>query len=194
MVSCLQAFIATLLVLSGTALSLTTNPASRTPISSQRIAEVLQGAGMDVKAGQIEALSNVTSAHPAPGLRVVSLEIQDPTTARVKLRCEMNRECIPFYVLVHSTGDDFGPVVNDWARAHGRVHPQAQSQEEVLVRSGQQVMLYVTSGHLRITLPVRCLQNGVRGQEIKVSTTERKKKTYVARVVSAEVVTSTTLN
>ena len=57
------------------------------------------------------------------------------------------------------------------------------------MRSGKAAVLVFTGEHVRMTLPVLCLQSGGRGQRVRVVSKE-KKKVYLARVTGPGVVTS----
>ena len=68
--------------------------------------------------------------------------------------------------------------------------PRSRPQN-LLVRSGKIVNARCwTANYIHMTLPVLCLQNGGRGQQVRVISKETK-KTYVARVTGPGVVTST---
>jgi len=153
---------------------------SRTPISREQILSVLNFSGVHIKPDQVEQLSTVTTAEPNPRLKVVSIDVLDGETDKVRLQCEQVGSCLPFFVLLHwgQTG-----------RQNGRTTQPAQQAENILVRSGKAAVLVFEGDFLRMTLPVMCLQNGGLGQQVRVLNKETK-KTYWARVTALGVVTS----
>ncbi len=151
---------------------------SRTPISREQILTVLDTSGIHITPDQIEQLSIVTASEPKPRLKVISVDVLDGESDKVRLQCEQ-ASCLPFYVLVH------------WGqpgRQSGRRQPSLLP-ESMLVRSGKAAVLVFEGDFLRMTLPVMCLQNGGLGQQVRVLNKETK-KTYWARVTALGVVTS----
>jgi hypothetical protein len=153
---------------------------SRTPISQEQILSALNSSGIHVTSDQMEQLSTVTAAEPKPRLKVVSIDVLDGESDKVRLQCEQASSCLPFFVLLH------------WGqpgRQNGRTTQSAQQPENILVRSGKAAVLVFEGDFLRMTLPVMCLQNGGLGQQVRVLNKETK-KTYWARVTALGVVTS----
>ena len=152
---------------------------SRTPISREQILSVLDTSGIHITPDQIEQLSIVTASEPKPRLKVISVDVLDGESDKVRLQCEQLSSCLPFFVLLHwgQTG-----------RQNGGRQPSLLP-ESMLVRSGKAAVLVFEGDFLRMTLPVMCLQNGGLGQQVRVLNKETK-KTYWARVTALGVVTS----
>jgi Chaperone for flagella basal body P-ring formation len=153
---------------------------ARTPISRDWILGVLETSGINITPDQMEQLSTVTAVGPKPRLKVVSVEVLDGESDKVRLQCQQPNTCLPFFVLLH------------WGqpgRQNGRTTQPAQQPENILVRSGKAAVLVFEGDFLRMTLPVMCLQNGGLGQQVRVLDKETK-KTYLARVTALGVVTS----
>ncbi|MGB8011401.1 MAG: hypothetical protein WCF68_07295 [Terriglobales bacterium] len=152
--------------------------ATRTAISTQRIADAMTLAGIAVRPSQIELLSPINSATASATMRVVSVRHGAAGTTKAKLRCQDNRECLPFYVLVHGV---------DLANGSGpRPEPAIQAQPNT-IRGGDRATLILESPDSRMSLPVICLQSGTRGQKIRVTSLDRK-RFFDAEVVSAGIV------
>jgi hypothetical protein len=152
---------------------------SRTPISREQILSVLNSSGINIAPDQMELLSTVTSSEPKPRMKVISVDVLDGESDKVRLQCEQ-ASCLPFYVLLH------------WGqpgRQTGSGTQPAPPPENMLVRSGKAAVLVFEGDFLRMTLPVMCLQNGGLGQQVRVLNKETK-KTYWARVTALGVVTS----
>jgi hypothetical protein len=155
----------------------------RTPISRERILSVLDSSGIHVTPDQMEQLASVTAADPKPRLKVVSVDVLDGESDKVRLQCEQPNTCLPFYVLLH-----WGQPGNP-ARKNAAGSPAALQPENMLVRSGKSAVLIFEGDFLRMTLPVTCLQNGGLGQQVRVLNKETK-KTYLVRVAAPGVVTT----
>jgi Chaperone for flagella basal body P-ring formation len=161
---------------------------ARTPISRERILSVLDSSGIHVTPDQMEQLTRVTASDPKPRLRVISVDVLDGESDKVRLQCEQPNTCLPFYVLVH-WGQSGGEPSARSLRQDGRTTQPGLQPENMLVRSGKSAVLIFEGDFLRMTLPVTCLQNGGLGQQVRVLNKETR-KTYLVRVAAPGVVTS----
>jgi hypothetical protein len=177
--------IVTVLLLAGTGASVRADDAPRSPISRERILGALHASGISILPEQMEELSGMTAAEPNPPLKVLSIDMLDGESDKVLLRCEHPNTCLPFYVLVHWEQTEGRSA----ARPEQRENDPAQPSGNLLVRSGKTVVLRLEGAYLHMTLPVLCLQNGGRGQQVRVISKDTKKR-YVARVIGRGVVTS----
>jgi len=177
-------FVALLFTGAGVSVRADDNP--RTPISREWILSALIASGVQIEPGQLEPLSNVTATVSNPRLRVVSLEMLDGESDKARLQCEGSDTCLPFYVLVHwgQPGDEQPTLPARQVGTRSGMRP-----EDVLVRSGKAAVLVFEGEHVRMTLPVKCLQSGSRGQRVRVISKELR-KVYLARVAGPGVVTS----
>jgi|SRR6185437_2480054 len=160
----------------------------RFAISPERVSSVLQQAGIRAKSAQVEFLSPVSSMAENPQLTVVSVARWREGKLKALLRCRNNRECLPFYVVLHDN-DMTGPVSVNFLNAiqgefSTKQKTRKRSAEKLLVRGGQRATLIMKNRNLRITLPVLCLENGKRGETIRLSSPDRKQK-YTGEVVEA---------
>src|SRR5262249_52983340 len=114
-----------------------------------------------------------------------SVDMLNADSDKVLLRCEHPNNCLPFYVLVHW---DEGSAAGS-GRSEKESMPPEQRVGKLLVRSGRTVVLTLEGGYIHMTLPVLCLQNGGRGQRVRVISKDTKRR-YVARVTGPGVVTS----
>jgi len=145
-------------------------PAQRFAISTRQIADALASAGFKVNSAQVDILYEVSAVSDHASLQVVSTANRAAGTAIVKLRCHDNHECLPFYVLVHASqasprlqlASDQEPMV------------EAVSLPRV-VRGGDPATLILEGADFRIHVPVICLQNGVRGQKIRVASKDHRR-------------------
>jgi hypothetical protein len=154
---------------------------SRTAISTQRIADAMALAGIAVSPDQIELLSKGNSSTVSATMRVVSVSngAAGSGIVKAKLRCQDNRECLPFYVLVHGLDG-----VNEISL---RVRPAQTTKEspvQNVVRGGDHATLILETSDSRMSFPVVCLQSGVPGQRIRAASLDRK-RIYDVEVVAA---------
>lgn len=142
---------------------------ARVAISPERVADAMASAGLTADRTQVEFLSEVTAKADSSSLQVVSVSRTLSGTVGVKLRCRENSDCLPFYVLVHNLiPSGFSPIPP-------RAEPLVGRRKEALaraipdIRGGDHATLIIENADLRISLPVICMQNGVRGQRIRVA-------------------------
>jgi flagella basal body P-ring formation protein FlgA len=143
--------------------------AVRSVISTRQVADAMAVAGIAVNVNQIELLSGTSSTRENADVRVVSVTDQTAGAVKVKLRCQDNQECLPFYVLVH--GLDRVNLSSTIVRAVPAV--KASSPQNV-IRGGDHATLILESPDSRMRLPVICLQSGVRGQTTRVASPDRR--------------------
>jgi hypothetical protein len=155
---------------------------ARNVISARHLVEALMSAGVIVRPAQIELLSGTSNIGESAKVRVVSVNDRADGSAKVKLRCQDNHECLPFYILVHG----LGRVNGERTRVHAVPVVQASSLQNV-IRGGDHATLILESADSRMSLPVICLQSGVRGQRIRVSSTDHR-QFFDAEVVATGMV------
>lgn len=173
-----QIRIACCLLLLGTSAMAQTR--ERFDVSPQRVAEALAAAGVPATTGQVRFLDPVTALVQDPRLQVLRVGNWTGGALKAELRCHDHRACLPFYVLLSSSGA---------ADAQGRTLSVQKTVTEspdksALMRDGDSATLLFESSALRISMPVICLQSGTRGQTIRVASTDHK------RFFSAEIVGS----
>jgi len=159
--------------------------AERAAITPVHITGALSTAGLHVNAGQVESLSLMTASEPNPKLTATKVETLDSNTTKVRLQCERTDICLPFYVLVHwpeGSKQDFKST------AQTRI-----VLEPLMVHNGKDATLVFEGQNMRMIMPVLCLQNGVRGQRIRVISKDRK-KVFLARVTGPGTLTSAVIN
>jgi Chaperone for flagella basal body P-ring formation len=165
----------------------------RSPITASQITSALALSGVHVTNDQLESLSTVTAQSANPRLKLVKIEPLDGNTAKARMECEHTNICLPFYVVVHwQEADEAKTAVAKWQNAPEKSRRQPRLAE-LLVRSGKSATLVYEGQNLRMTLPVLCLQNGARGQHVRVISKDRK-KVYLARVIGPGIVTSAVTN
>lgn len=143
---------------------------ARGRISVQQVADALAASGIAVNSTQIELFSGITSAAENATMRVVSVSDQSAGAMKVKLRCQNNQQCLPFYVLVR--GLDGKTIATANARALPIVNANALPQN--VIHGGDRATLILESADSRMSLPVICLESGARGQKIHVASPDHR--------------------
>jgi len=146
--------------------------------SAQRVVDALAIVGIAAGPEQIDFLSGIRGTGERPRVRVASVTDSLAGTVKVKLRCEANHGCLPFYVLVHGLRS-----VNAIDSETHTATPSAESALPMVIRGGDHATLILESPDSRMRFPVICLQSGVRGQRVRVASPDHK-RFYEAEVVA----------
>jgi flagella basal body P-ring formation protein FlgA len=156
--------------------------AARSVISVRHVADAMASAGIAVNPDQIELLSGISASRETASVQVVSVTDRTAGTVKVKLRCQDNQECLPFYVLVH------GIEAVSVGRASARRVPAVKADSlQNIIRGGDHATLILESPDSRMSLPVICLESGVRGQRIRVTSPDHR-QFFDAEVVASGMV------
>ncbi len=148
----------------------------------------MRATGIEVIPDQIELLSHGNSTTADARLQVVSISrgTTGASTTIAKLRCQDNRECLPFYVLLHGVDDRV---------KNGRLGVALASSIKPrnlhdLIRGGDRATLVLETPDARMSFPVICLQSGMRGQKIRVASVDHK-RFYDAEIVTVDLLKGT---
>jgi hypothetical protein len=143
--------------------------AARSVVSTRQVVDAMAAVGIAVNLNQIDILSGSSGTRENANMRVVSVTTQNVGGLKVKLRCQDNQECLPFYVLVHGlNGANLSSTI-----ARSTPVTKASSPQNV-IRGGDRATLILESPDSRMSLPVICLQGGVRGQTIRVASPDHR--------------------
>jgi hypothetical protein len=137
--------------------------------SVQQVVDALALAGVMVAPDQIEFLSGIRSAKESASIQVVSTSNSSAGMVKVKLRCQDNHECLPFYVLVHSLDK-----LNVGSARLKTVSAAETDVPQNIIRGGEHATLILESPDSRMSLPVICLQSGNVGQTIRVASPDHR--------------------
>jgi len=142
----------------------------RFAISTQQIVDAMATAGLTANLTQIEFLSDVSANSDHAAIQVVSMARRGAGTAIVKLRCRDNQECLPFYVLIR--GFKNTPRIQLAGDRQPVLETATLSQ---MIRGGDRATLILENADYRISMPVVCLQDGARGQKIRVASRDHRR-------------------
>jgi hypothetical protein len=144
-------------------------PGSVQPSSVQQVIDALALTGVVVAPDQIEFLSGIRSTKESASIQVVNTTNSSAGTVKVKLRCQDNHECLPFYVLVHRLDK-----LNISSARLKAVSAAAADVPQNVIRGGEHATLILESPDSRMSLPVICLQSGILGQTIRVASPDHR--------------------
>ena len=154
--------------------------APRCPISVEQAAHAVVFAHPELADDAIELAAPVDSRESTPQLTAGPLERWDTgagipgstrALARIRIHCASEQVCLPFYVMVHLTGDEaksLALLVRPNSSQRKNPASAATAATETGLRSGGRAMLVVDSGRLHLRVPVTCLQGGSAGSTIRV--------------------------
>ena len=154
---------------------------NRFSITRDQVANAIDGAGMQVSAGQVTLLSNIVSATGDPALKVESIEKWGDRKIVVRLECTNPGECLPFIVAVPLSG-----AAQERLALPPQLEPVSFSgkpREPDTIRAGSTAVLFLEGPHVHIQLSVVCLENGSIGQSIRVATRDRR-LTFMAEILT----------
>jgi hypothetical protein len=157
----------------------------RIAIMPQDVVEALKQVGITAHSEQVGFLGDAPVGYGQVMLQVVDVERLAATTVRVRIQCVDGSRCVPFYILLRfKSADQVDQAVAAWLdngplAAHLYV---SRDRGEWLVRAGSAATLVLEGQDLRISSPVICLENGRRGQRVRVMSPDHR------RVGAAEVI------
>jgi len=154
--------------------------ANRFSITRDEVANAIDGAGMQISAGQVTLLSNIVSATRNPALKVESID-KWSDRIMVRLECANPGECLPFIVAVRLSG-----AAQERVALSPHFEPVSFSgkpRESDTIRAGSTAVLFLDGPHVHIQLSVVCLENGSVGQSIRVATRDRRLN-FTAEILS----------
>jgi len=161
----------------------------RMAITTAHMTAALMTAGVRVTPDQLQPLSLMTATQSNPRLTAAKIESLDANTTKVRMQCERTDVCLPFYVLIHwPEADQAKQALKD-----GPIRSRHLLLEPLMVRNGKDATLIFEGQNMRMTMPVLCLQNGVRGQHIRVISKDRK-KIFLGRVTGPGTLISAVFN
>jgi len=155
-------------------------------ISAGNVVAALATAGVQTTPAQVEFLSPVNSTHENANLKLVSLAKWTNDTMKAHLRCDSNAECLPFYVVLRHVNAECIPAHFSTTEA-GRKSQQIKRPGERVIRGGQAATMIYQAKDIKIVVPIVCLQNGRRGERIRVASPDHR-RVYLAEVIDSNLV------
>lgn len=177
--------------LSGAILMLLSIPAqavtTRYPITAEEVAAAITNSGFKVAAPDVALPGVVYAASPTPTLRVRSTQSLSDNSTVVRVECESGRECLPFYARVRTSPAENASLSQKIsAQPHANLAEAQSRRSGPMVRSGDPAVLLLEGDHVRIHIPVVCVESGDRGARIRVRSAANR-QIYTAEVVDVAV-------
>lgn len=113
----------------------------------------------ELAGNSMELATPIALREPAPLLQAGPVE-RSGVEGRVRVRCQDESACLPFYVLVHLSSAQVPTSRQGLAPA---------TENAPVLRSGDHTSMVIDSGLLHLRLPVTCLQAGGVGSTIRVT-------------------------
>lgn len=159
-------------------LFLIAKPGRQFLVSSEQVVAALRTSGQYVSPNQVQLLSLVHTREPNAVLHLIHIEPWQEGMQKAEIRCVDLSACLPFFVLIE------GARVPDLAV--GKVPEPGMAEagpKKYDVRKGDTAVLTIETEQSRITMRVICLENGDRGQKIRVASKDRK-RSYEAEIIA----------
>jgi hypothetical protein len=157
-------------------------PGSRYPITKVDVAKELDVVGVNVEASQVHIPSGMSADSSSPKLEIVTAEPMGDNQVRLQLRCSTNAECLPFFTTLDvKEANLISAEIR--AKSGGATASNRQMAMQVgagrvsqpQIRVGSHAVLIMQDGHMDIHLQVVAIDAGIMGQQVRVSTLDRRK-------------------
>ena len=138
-------------------------------IAPVHVVDAVLAAHPDLAGTVIELPAPVNASTAAPVLSAGPLErwSASSSTARVRLQCQGQGVCLPFYAIVHLS-PTAAALAGGSPRASEKPNQTSPSPSPA-IHTGQRASLLIDSGLLHLRVPVTCLQAGAIGSTIRVA-------------------------
>ncbi len=147
---------------------------SRFPVTSAEVVAALQRAGLPVSELTVQLPVAITAREQGPALEVRAAVRVNAKSLRLRVECRPAISCVPFFVAADFASDQAAQTALNLLHAGpGRIAPVATA-EMPQVSAGHRAVLLLQGGHTHITLPVIAIDTGHTGEEVRVTTLDRK--------------------
>ena len=135
------------------------------PIRLEQVARAVLAAHPELAGAAIALPEAPTARENEPALAAGPVERwgSQPGTAHVRMRCQVESVCLPFYASVHL------------APSQGEARSQEVREAQPVLRAGERASMVIDSGRLHLRIPVTCLTSGAVGSTIRVAGPARSK-------------------
>ncbi|ADW70905.1 hypothetical protein [Granulicella tundricola] len=169
----------------------------RFPLTPDQIIAAMQVRQLPVEGVKVILSAPITAAVSAPVLEIQTIALVNNHTAQLKMSCRDHRECLPFYV--NAVWPETSPnlVLPASVKQEGRSKQpnlllssgapasdsSTRSSAPTTLRVGSAAMLMMDHDRVHVRLRVVCLDGGITGDKVRVTTPDRK-QAYVAEIVT----------
>lgn len=147
----------------------------RLPLTPEQIASAITStAGVTIDPGDISLPASIVSSSARPILRVTHAEVAGTEGVRLRLSCATTGQCLPFVALLRTrTPEQASVMVAKFEPLSTRPLPTSR-QGDLNLRAGAHATFLLESDHMRISIPVICIDSGAPGSEVRVASLDRK--------------------
>ncbi len=192
------------LLLSAAALA-TTPPAlaqaaPRSPVRSEQVLAAIQAHGWAIEGVQVVIAAPMTATVAEPALEIQSITMLTAHRVRLRMACRAHTACLPFFAIAtwpERTPPESLPPELRGRSAAGNEPLRGEKQELHLqppavgpqrttpptLRAGAAATLVIDAERIHIRLQVVCLDSGVPGDKVRVTTRDHK-QAYTAEIVA----------
>ena len=161
--------------------------AKRYPITTEMVVSAMQYRQLPVEGVQIRLSAPITASSASPMLDIQSMTMTDAHHAQMRIACRAHGECLPFYVAA-KWPDASATVTVPEGLARKQVQASApvklnETPAEGKLRPGSPATLMIEDKKVHIRLQVVCLEGGVTGDKVRVSTPDHK-LSYNAEIIA----------
>jgi hypothetical protein len=157
--------------------------AGRYAISTEQIAATVNRFGIEVAPDQVKLLSGVVATTADPRLTVRSVHSWGSERLMARLECESREQCLPFFVGLEVVRGNGSTNATGLSKSGAEAQPSATpTAKDYVLRKGSPATLQIDSDRVHIRVSVICLENGVQGQTIRVTSKDHR-IVYSAQVV-----------
>ena len=161
--------------------------ATHYPITTEQVAAAIADSGLQTTAADITLPGAVFALSRTPTLRIRSAQPMPDHSTVIRVECEASRECLPFYAKVHTApGERMGIPQRNLSGSHAALLETRSPRLGPAVHSGDQAVLRLEGDHVRIDIPVVCIESGDRGARIKVRSAAGR-QIYTAEVIDVAI-------
>ena len=161
--------------------------ATHYPITTEQVAAAIADSGLQTTAADITLPGSVFAFSPTPTLRIRSAQPMPDHSTVVRVECEGSGECLPFYAKVRkASGKSNGVPQKELRNSHAALVETKSPRLGPAVHSGDQAVLRLEGDHVRIDIPVVCIESGDRGSRIRVRSAANR-QVYTAEVIDVAI-------
>jgi len=161
--------------------------ATHYPITTEQVAAAVADSGLKATAADITLPGVVFASSRTPALRIRTAQTMPDHSTVVRVECAASRECLPFYAKVHTApGESLGVLQKVSGESHAAPVETKSQRLGPAVHSGDQAVLRLEGDHVRIDIPVVCIESGDRGARIRVRSAANR-QIYIAEVIDVAI-------
>ncbi len=163
------------------------NAAQRFLVTKEMVVTAMQYRQLPIQGVQVRLSAPITASSVNPMLDIQTMTMVDAHNAQLRIACRNRTECLPFYVAA-TWPDVAGAIAVPEGLPQKPGQPQmltkpAEAPVRAALRPGSTATLLIEDQKIHIRLRVICLEGGLPGDKVRVSTPDHK-VSYKAEIVA----------